>query len=208
MLWSFTGSANFNSSIQLGVCSGTTNPFSSATCSNFYGTDMSFGGAGAWVYNAGTLWPYYSQSTAGNLATRRVNTTTGGLGESGSDGRHFSAGGCRSLLMLEINRAVAATTSTAVAYTAARRSTTLTNSQFNACKQQLIGMRYVGLAASGLASGNHFVNTMGSSSGTLNNEGASTNFDESTGVLNAFNLRWDVASRDMQICGLAAHKVF
>lgn len=203
VLWRFTGSSNFTANGNLGVCSGNANMFNSAACENYFGMYWDPSVPTTWAHNAGTLRAHYSQATGTRHVTKRLTTITDRGSGSGSDGRRYvSAADGRSVWFMDITRTLVASPASSATYTVTVRSSNTTLVESSLSKQTLLAILLD--SAGGTTGTGQTANTVTNSN--LNSQAYS--FDESTGLLDTFNLGWGVAGPDMHVCGIAARKIY
>jgi hypothetical protein len=204
LLVQFGGVATFAADLAIGVCSGTTNMFNSATCTNWLGQYNDPASPSTWTFNAGVNHPFYTQSVSTRWATRRVNTTTDRGGGTSSDGRAYGAASDgRTLIYIELSRPVAATTATGVTYNGAVKSTNSTQAEFPVSRHEVLDIfsDTITSVLGATPTGNIIT---GSPTNTL----TGFTFDESTGVFDTLNINWNKASPSMRLHAIGVHKIY
>jgi hypothetical protein len=204
LLLRVNGSSTFTGNGFVGLCSGTSNPFGGTT-DNSIGIYFDPASANSWAFVNGTAKDFFFQSVSTRFVTKRGAGAPADFGAgAGSDGRRFAATeNARSILFLDISRPVAATTATPVTYSFGMRSTNVTQAEFALSKRALLHTLLASVNAN-LAGDDTIVQVSGSAGTTVTN---STTFDESTGVLDTLNIRWDGA-HPLEICGMGVFKVY
>jgi collagen triple helix repeat protein len=199
------GASTFTANGFIGLCSGTTNPFGGNT-DNAIGIYFDPANVNSWAFVNGTTVNYFAQSISTRFVTKRgVGAPVDQGGGAGSDGRRFaSTEALRTMLFLEVERPVFATSATSVSYSWGMRSTNATQAEFALSKRSLFHSILDSANNSSLALDDTIVTLTGSGSTTVTN---SFNDDESTGAFDTLNIRWDGA-HPLEICGMAVHKIF
>lgn len=200
------GAATFTANGKIGICSSSALATSvgSATCSNFAGIFFDPASPSTWTFVNGTKTNFFSQGVSTRFATKRVATVTDQGGGSGSDGRRFGSDeALRTAIFLEVERPVFATAATSVSYSWGMRTTNVTNAEFSLSKHALTALMNSD-ATSGMGASEEAVYVLGSGNGAVTN---SYSFDESTGVLDTLNLRWE-ASTNLDLAAIGVRKLW
>lgn len=194
------GVANFNADGKIGLCSTSslTTSVGSATCSNFVGQQFDPTAVHQWVFNTGTQYNFFTQSTSTYFISKRVNTITFQGTGAGSDGRKFGASeDMRTAYVIEVSRPAFATAASSVTYSWTVKSTDGTTIEASLSKDALIRLLQGAVADQAITD-----LCLGSGPVTLN-----YNFDESTGAFDTLNIRWD-ASTDLEIVAIGVRKLY
>jgi len=205
LLLRVNGASTFTANGFIGLCSGTTNPFGGTT-DNAIGIYFDPSAVNSWVLTNGTTVDYFAQSVSTRFVTKRGAgaPVDHGIG-AGSDGRRFaSTEALRTMLFLEVARPVFASSISSVSYSWGMRSTDATNAEFSLSKRSLFDVAMDSANNSSLAQDDTVVTVTGSGSTTV---AAAFNDDESTGVFDTLNIRWD-GTHPLEICGMAVHKIY
>jgi hypothetical protein len=205
LAWRLNGGASFNTTATdalLGICSGTSNMGSSATCANFIGLRWGSGAGDGITFTAGTLINFYNMSTAFRIVTRRVNTTTA-IGSGGSGHRLPATEGYHGLMVYNCWRPVFLNAASSVNYTHMEISNDATEvelmHQQNSVMRIMEDTNSTGAGATTTETG-----IVGSSAGTI-----ASAFDESTGVLDTVNVFWPFTNANavLEISAMAIRKL-
>jgi hypothetical protein len=205
LLLRVNGASTFTGNGFVGLCSGTSNPFGGTT-DNSIGIYFDPINVNSWAFVNGTTKDFFFQSVSTRFVTKRGAGAPVDQGAgAGSDGRRFgSTESLRTILFLEVARPVAATPATPVNFSWAMRSTNATQAEFALSKRTLLHTLLDSANSGLLASSDTIVTVAGSAAGAVTN---TISFDESTGVLDTLNIRWDGA-HPLEICGMGVHKVY
>lgn len=176
-----------------GVCSGTANMASSATCANFIGLAGSVAGTITW--STLTFAAQNSLNSSATVAiTRRVNTNT--LVGNSSGLVLPSTEGTLGVIWLQFIRAPFATNASSVTYNHRIRAV---GGGSPIAGMSMMKEQFINSLHNSLGGADSFVGSLDST--------FTPAFDQSTGALDTFNFFWDSAT-PIEIAGVAIRKVF
>jgi hypothetical protein len=192
--------ATFTLNGLFGVCSGVTNMAGSGTTDNFVGIDFNnAAAANNFVYTAGTVAPYFLHNTIMQFVSRRTTVTTA-RGAAAGALTITATEGFYAMAMLSIDRPLFATDATLVTYTVGKVLEASSRVEFSKAKSLLLDCVWGPITAT--ASDNPtFAGLVGGSATST-----TWSFDQSTGVLDAFNLYWP-NSQAVEIAAIAVRKI-
>lgn len=194
VVWSMAATASVPvTNLYFGVCSGTNNTPYDASTTAFVGT-ANLNGAGSWVFNAGTDYPYFQLANFQNLVVRKATTSTNIVGGSVSfisSSTHTN----RLPLVFEVSRTgyQAGVTYTVTLYQAS-------NNQFS--READWNYRALRREIEVTVAGNNVLTVnMTSITGT-------SAFDENAGPLDTFVLTWDNPASAIELSSIVVLRLY
>lgn len=187
LLWRINTNATFNADFGVGLCSGTANPWSSATCANSIMWYTRVGNNNPWTFNAGTDYAYFTPSFSGG-ATKHNTTISGDSSGTGTfNWDTTSSSTARGAFIISIDRANLGNTANTyhIIGKACQFVATLAN-QSDTAAQSLYAEMLNGATGSIL---------LGGGSVTVTEAG----FSETNGALDTFDLFWTGTTARVEI---------